>query len=80
MDHYIRHSVKPTAHLFTVITSSVSDTPVSSELSSSSTLLLRLMDRLRGDVTTLSSDTSLHLSISLVVKVTLSLLLKALAI
>ncbi len=82
MVHNIRHSVKPIAHLFPVFTSSsVSDTlVVSSELSSSSTLLLRLMDRLREVVATLSSDTSLHPSISLVVKAILSLLLKELAI
>ncbi len=81
MDHYIRFSVKSTAHLFIVLTSSVSDTTVPSELSSSSiTLLLYLRRRLSEDVTILSSDNSLHLSISRVVKATLSLSLKALVI
>ncbi len=80
MDHYIRLSVKSTAHLFTVLTSSVSDTTVPSELSSSITLLLHLRRRLSEDVAILSSDNSLHLSISRVVKITLSLSLKALVI
>ncbi len=81
MNQYIRLSVKSTSHLFIVLASSVSDASVMlpSELSSSITFLLHLRRRLSEDVTDLSSDnTLLHLSISRVVKATLSLSFKSL--